>query len=504
MNFDEPHNSNLIMDRYRRVRKLGHGCYGNVLLVERLVDGALLAMKRVLIEDQPAQSTELNSEVAVLAKLQHPNIVHYYESFLSDKYLCIVMDYCAYGDLSQRIKAARSTETFFTEAQIWEWFTQLCSGLEHIHSHRVIHRDLKTQNIFVSDAQELKIGDFGISRVLLHSGDLARTSIGTPYYLAPEICQGRPYDNRADLWSLGCILYELCSLRRPYEADSLITLLNRISTCEYEPIPEWYSEELKTMVGALLNKVPGARPSLATILSGPVPVPIPSQISSPEDPLLILPNPQQTFNESCIDLPSTQGKSFSRCALQAVELDEIEEKPFSRRTYQKEILINIPTPTSLPAHAHPGSAPSYRSPDTPYDTANSVTTSNSTVCESKSDDFESEPTQRTRKHFTFSESLLKHCPSSPNRPFLMGDFLKKKLGVQRFDAVKRILKSIPDPAKLLREEPWVISDICGEENLSIIDVGIAFDAFGERAVPYPPTSTHKNSAIRVFPVLRRD
>lgn len=86
----------------------------------------------------------------------------------------------------------------------------------------------------------------------------------------------------------------------------------------------------------------------------------------------------------------------------------------------------------------------------------------------------------------------------------MGDFLKKKLGTQVFETIKRILQSVPCPAKLLREEPWIISDICGQDNLSIIDVGIAFDAFSDRVVPYPPTSTHKSSVIRVFPMARRE
>jgi NIMA (never in mitosis gene a)-related kinase len=473
-------------------------------LVERLEDGALLAMKRVLIDDQAVESAALNREVEVLAKLKHQNIVHYYESFVSGKYLCIVMDYCAYGDLSQKIKAAQKSGTHFSEGQIWDWLAQLCRALDHIHSNRVIHRDLKTQNVFVSASQELKIGDFGISRVLLHSDELARTSIGTPYYLAPEICHGRPYDNKADLWSLGCILYELCCLKRPYEADSLIALLHRISTCEYEQIPEQYSPELASMVALLLKKNPEDRPALSWILQ-------------------------------------ELGPSIGDHAPSGICLTDLEERP--RKAYQKEMLINIPSPISQSQRKHPGSAPACVMPsslvpsnnpslqlkpqlpitapstplitgitgcaacvtsDLPFDEGCSETTSNSNVGVEKQCSYESVPTQRTRHHFTFSESLLKQCPNSPNRPFLMGDFLKKKLGTQVFETIKRILQSVPCPAKLLREEPWIISDICGQENLSIIDVGIAFDAFSDRVVPYPPTSTHKSSVIRVFPMVRRE
>jgi NIMA (never in mitosis gene a)-related kinase len=346
-------------------------------------------MKRVLIDDQAVESAELNSEVEVLARLKHQNIVHYYESFISGRYLCIVMDYCAYGDLSQKIKAAQKSGTPFSEAQIWDWLAQLCRALDHIHSNRVIHRDLKTQNIFVSASQELKIGDFGISRVLHHSDELARTSIGTPYYLAPEICHGRPYDNKADLWSLGCILYELCCLRRPYEADSLITLLHRISTCEYEQIPERYSPELASMVALLLKKNPEDRPALSWILQ-------------------------------------ELGPYLGDHAPSAISLHDLEERP--RKAYQKEMLINIPSPISQSQRKHPGSAPACVPSDLPFDEGCSETTSNSNVGVEKQCSYESVPTQRTRHQFTFSESLLKQCPNSPNRPFLMGDFLKKETG----------------------------------------------------------------------------
>jgi hypothetical protein len=219
------------------------------------------------------------------------------------------------------------------------------------------------------------------------------------------------------------------------------------------------------MVGTLLSKNPGDRTPLSVILKTPELAPY---VRSAES--------------------------------SGVQLSDLEERP--RRTYQKEILINIPTPTSQPEHKHPVSAPSYQSLDSPSDPANSATTSH--AGEVKEEEIDSVLTRRSRRHFTFSESLLKRCPSSPNRPFLLGDFLKKKLGPQVFETVKNILKNSPNPSMLLRDEPWVISDICGEANLSIIDVGIAFDAFSDRLVPYPPTSTHKNSAIRVFPMLRRD
>ncbi len=104
------------------------------------------------------------------------------------------------------------------------WFAQLCLGVKHIHSKKVIHRDIKLQNVLLTSKDEIKLGDFGISKLLESTGDFAKTSLGTPYYLSPEICSGKEYNTKTDVWMLGCLLYELCALRKPFEGDSLHVL----------------------------------------------------------------------------------------------------------------------------------------------------------------------------------------------------------------------------------------------------------------------------------------
>lgn len=148
----------------------------------------------------PLESEEPNyKEVSVLEHLDHPFVIQYHESFVDDSYLCIVMDYAEGGDLAARIRSVKEQKSFFNESQIWKWIGQLSEALNHIHENKVIHRDLKTHNIFLTKDGGVQVGDFGISKILNFSDEMALTSVGTPYYLAPEICRGEPYDNKADI-----------------------------------------------------------------------------------------------------------------------------------------------------------------------------------------------------------------------------------------------------------------------------------------------------------------
>lgn len=114
-------------------------------------------------------------------------------------------------------------------------------SLEYIHGRKVIHRDLKTQNIFLTGNNTVKLGDFGISKVLENTNGLAMTVVGTPYYMSPEVCQNQPYTYKSDVWALGCVLYELCTLKHAFAADNLLGLVYKIVQDKHEPIPSIYS-----------------------------------------------------------------------------------------------------------------------------------------------------------------------------------------------------------------------------------------------------------------------
>ncbi|OMJ93872.1 hypothetical protein SteCoe_3063 [Stentor coeruleus] len=430
------------MDRFRKLRSLGRGQNGEVWLVER-EDASLAALKQVYIDDEDT----LNYEVSALERLEHPHIIQYHESFRNEGYLCIVIDFAEGGDLASRVKMAKTKSYKFPEVQIWKWFMQICIALNYIHENKIIHRDLKTQNIFLTKNGDIKIGDFGICRVLSKSDEFASTSVGTPYYIAPEVCRGELYDYKADVWSLGCIIYELCSLRRPFEGESIATVLNNILNVTPEPLPDFYSETLTSIIFQMLQKNTSLRPTIAEVIAT---------------------SNMHSFSERGKD-------NFA--------------KP--RKSYQKEISIKIPTPTNAPAHKNPSSAPNNtqnHSMDKPPLSTNAGA-----------------PTNRSNTFFNFSESLLKQCPSSPIRPMLMGDFLKKRLGDEVYERIQRVVNNSKDPMKLLHEEPWIFSDICGEDNLSIIDVAIACGAFSLKGRPiFPNTSTHKVTRTRAFPILGRN
>ncbi len=168
------------------------------------------------------------------------------------------------GDLFTRI--SNQKEVHFPEEQVLDWFVQLCLAVKHVHDRKILHRDLKTQNIFLTKVGIIKLGDFGIARVLKSTGELARTAIGTPYYLSPEICESQPYNNKSDIWSLGCILYEMTTLKHAFEAGNMKGLIMKILRGSYPPIPASYSRELRSLIDSVLRRTPKERPSINTIL----------------------------------------------------------------------------------------------------------------------------------------------------------------------------------------------------------------------------------------------
>ena len=142
--------------------------------------------------------------------------------------------------------------------------------LQHVHAAGVLHRDLKTQNVFLSGSGHVKLGDFGIAKLLASSEPLTATCIGTPYYMSPELFRGEPYGKKADVWALGCVLYELTARRRAFESPNLNSLSVRVMRGEHGPLPPSYSTGLHDLVRSLLSVNPAARPSLSSLLTHPM------------------------------------------------------------------------------------------------------------------------------------------------------------------------------------------------------------------------------------------
>jgi len=193
------------------------------------------------------EKQNIKQEVEVLRKLKHTNIIALYDAFEDTSgVLNIIMELGDGGDLDKFLKNQKGTR--LPEEKIVDLFAQICSGLAYVHRQRILHRDIKGANILLTKKGEVKLCDFGVARVLSEDTNMALTQIGTPYYLSPEVCQGRPYDDKSDVWSLGVVLYELCALRRPFEADGMPALIIKIVRGKHAPIPSNYSRELKHLI----------------------------------------------------------------------------------------------------------------------------------------------------------------------------------------------------------------------------------------------------------------
>ena len=271
------------MDRYRLERQLGQGAMGTVHLVRRRGDNEQLALKRVAIVSEKDRVQALN-EIAILRALSHPHVVRFDDSFLDGQELCIVMEYCAGGDLSDLLRVQRDQQKRLPELEVRGMVAQLASALAHMHSRRVVHRDIKASNVFVrgggggaaagggggaaaggggSSAQRhLMLGDFGVAKALESTRAMACTQCGTPYYLPPEVCNGAPYNTKADIWSLGVLSYEMCALRLPFQAESLPALIMRILGGKFAPLASSLSPEIRGLVHSLLQQQPRDRPSV--------------------------------------------------------------------------------------------------------------------------------------------------------------------------------------------------------------------------------------------------
>ena len=201
--------------------------------------------------------------------MTHPNIIDYVTSFLEGDTLHIITAFCDGGDLSQLIKDKKEKHEHFTEDEIMDIFVQLAMAVDFIHAHKIMHRDLKSGNIFLTQKGVVKLGDFGIAKVLDSNSRHAQTVVGTPFYMSPEVCENKPYDFKSDVWAMGCILYEMCTLEHAFEASNLLGLVVKIVTDPVGPIPDMYSDDLKTLVKLLLQKNPADRPSLKKIFTLP-------------------------------------------------------------------------------------------------------------------------------------------------------------------------------------------------------------------------------------------
>ncbi|XP_050633778.1 serine/threonine-protein kinase Nek11 isoform X4 [Macaca thibetana thibetana] len=262
----------LIARRYVLQQKLGSGSFGTVYLVsdKKAKRGEeLKVLKEISVgELNPNETVQANLEAQLLSKLDHPAIVKFHASFVEQDNFCIITEYCEGRDLDYKIQEYKEAGKIFPDNQIIEWFIQLLLGVDYMHERRILHRDLKSKNIFLKN-NLLKIGDFGVSRLLMGSCDLATTLTGTPHYMSPEALKHQGYDTKSDIWSLACILYEMCCMNHAFAGSSFLSIVLKIVEGDTPSLPERYPKELNAIMESMLNKNPSLRPSAIEILKIP-------------------------------------------------------------------------------------------------------------------------------------------------------------------------------------------------------------------------------------------
>ncbi|KAI9701294.1 MAG: G2-specific serine/threonine protein kinase [Candelina mexicana] len=286
-------------EKYEIQEKIGHGSFGIIRKVKRRSDGHILCRKEInYVRMSQKEREQLHAEFSILKSLRHPNIVAYYkhEHLKATQDIHVYMEYCGNGDLMRVIKNHKEKRQYPEESFVWSIFAQLVTALYRCHygvdppevgsnvlglgntakpaikgkstQVMILHRDLKPENVFLGADNSVKLGDFGLSKIM-QSHDFASTYVGTPYYMSPEICAAERYTLHSDIWSLGCIIYELCTNEPPFNARSHFELVSKIKVGKFNPLPSCYSQDLQKVISDCLRVNPNTRPETATLLNLP-------------------------------------------------------------------------------------------------------------------------------------------------------------------------------------------------------------------------------------------
>ena len=259
------------MEGFEILEKLGDGAYSVVYKVRRKEDSKIYALKKVRLQNLSEKEKENSlNEVRILASVKSTFVIAYKEAFIDEKdqSLCIVMEYADKGDLYQKICQFKKIGCLIEEVDVWRIFIQMVKGLKALHDLKILHRDLKSANIFLFSDGSAKIGDLNVSKVAYKG--LGYTQTGTPYYASPEVWRDEPYDIKSDIWSLACVTYEMLALHPPFRAENMEKLYKKVVNCQYGKISERYSNDICEIIKLLLKVKSKDRPTCGQILKHPL------------------------------------------------------------------------------------------------------------------------------------------------------------------------------------------------------------------------------------------
>ncbi|XP_061467761.1 serine/threonine-protein kinase Nek9 isoform X1 [Rhineura floridana] len=366
---------------YAPIRVLGRGAFGEATLYRRTEDDSLVVWKEVdLTRLSEKERRDALNEIVILALLQHDNIIAYYNHFMDNTTLLIELEYCNGGNLYDKI--LRQKDKLFEEEMVIWYLFQIASAVSCIHREGILHRDIKTLNIFLTKANLIKLGDYGLAKKLNSEYSMAETLVGTPYYMSPELCQGVKYNFKSDIWAVGCVAFELLTLKRTFDATNPLNLCVKIvqGNRAMEVDSNVYCWDLIQMVHSCLDQDPEKRPTADELLENPL---ISKHRREMEEKVVLLNGPNKrprtsTMNEAPIAVVTSRtsevyvwggGKSTPQ------KLDVIKSGCSARQvcagnthfavvTVEKELYtwVNMQGGTKLHGQLGHGDKASYRQP----------------------------------------------------------------------------------------------------------------------------------------------
>ena len=249
-------------------KTIGKGSYGTVYKVVNKHTSKIYAMKKIkIINISQYERVNVINELRILATHMCPFIVKFKSAFIDNEFMYIVTEFAINGDLSMLIRKHINDKKIFSENSVWHYFLQTSIALDYLHKLKIIHRDLKPANIFIDEHDNIKLGDFGIVKVMKPYMMYGQTHIGTPLYMGPEIYKRERYDTKVDIWALGCVLYEMLTLKPAFMAGSILELQKNIFNGRFSPVTEKYSANITSILHKLLNIHPRQRYSVHNLLT---------------------------------------------------------------------------------------------------------------------------------------------------------------------------------------------------------------------------------------------